>query len=87
MKEVTCNKCGWVHFAVSREFAEKQVEEFNQYFDSLSVGDRNDFYGGKKSTIRSYEHCFFCDNTYKDFRPSKDGDCPLGCTIQPIIQD
>jgi hypothetical protein len=87
MKQVTCNNCGWVHFAVTREYAENQTEDFNKYFDSLSVEDRNKYYSGRKSTIRSYEHCFRCDNPYTDFSPAEEGDCPDGCTIQPIIQD
>ena len=85
--EVTCNKCGWVHFAISRTHAEREVEEFNKFYDTLSPELQQEYYGGKGSTITQYEHCFFCGNTFKDFRISKPGDCPVGCTIQPIISD
>lgn len=87
MTNSTCNNCGWVHFTVTREYAEQQVIDFNAYYDALSPADQQSFYGGRKPSVQSYEHCFRCNNTYKDFRPSEPGDCPDGCTIQPIIQE
>ena len=86
-KERTCNKCGWVHFAVTREFAENEVKEFNDYFDTLTEEEQQQYYGGRCSTIKQYEHCFFCGNTYKDFRDAKEDDCPIGVTLGPIIED
>ena len=84
MKTVTCNKCGWVWFQVSREHAVKQVAEFNIYFESLSKQEQNDYYGGRGAVLERYESCW-CGNSYKNFRDSKPGDCPDGCTISPII--
>jgi len=81
----TCNKCGWVHFAVTREHAEEEVRRFNEYFDGLTEEKQQDYYSGNKSSIKSYEKCFCCGNEYTNFRESVDGDCPVGCTIQPII--
>ena len=83
----TCNNCGWVHFGVTREFAETEVAKFNAYFDGLSGEKQQDYYGGRKSSIRQYEKCFFCGGSYENFRPFVDGDCPTGCTIQPIIYE
>jgi hypothetical protein len=80
----TCNKCGWVYFGVSREYAENQLNEFNRYFDTLSREDQELYYGGKDSDISQYEKCW-CGNDYTNFRDSREGDCPDGVTISLII--
>jgi hypothetical protein len=84
MKYVTCLNCGWVHMSVSRAFAEKSVKEFNEYYETLTKRKKIDYYDGKKSNIKDYERCG-CGNSYKEFRDSKKGDCPDGCTIGPIL--
>jgi hypothetical protein len=86
MSTVTCNKCNWVHVEVTRKAAEQDVKRFNEYFNSLTKEKQNFYYGGKGSSIESYEHCMSCNNKYTDFRPSKPGDCPNGCTLNPIIR-
>jgi len=83
-KNRTCLKCGWVYFGVSREYAENEVKKFNEFFETLSKKDQKDLYGGHGSSIASYESCW-CGNKYDNFRDSKPGDCPRGCTISPII--
>lgn len=83
----TCNNCGWVHFGVSRKFAIGEVNSFKKFYDKLSRQEQLDFYGGKTSSLRNYEHCFNCDSVYTNFRDSVPGDCPDGCTLQPIIYD
>lgn len=85
MKLVTCKKCGWVHMQVSRIYAEDEVKKFNTYFDSLSKKEQETYYSSKKSSIRIYEVCNLCGTCYHNFRRFKDGDCPTGCTIGPII--
>lgn len=82
---VTCKKCGWVHFQVSRDAAQQEVDAFNIYFKSLSKKDQNDFYGGEGSSLDQYLRCFVCGNSYKNFRKSKYSDCGDGHTCQPII--
>jgi len=86
-KERTCNKCGWVHFVVTREHAENEVKTFNEFFDTLIEEEQQSNYGGRRSTIKQYEHCSLCGNTYKDFRDSKEDDCPIGVTLGPIIEE
>lgn len=83
---VTCTKCGWVHVAYTREQAEACVKSFNDYFETLSVEKQNDYYGGTGSSLeKDYIGCNVCKN--ETFRPSKDGDCPDGCTIGPVIYE
>lgn len=81
---VTCNSCGWVSFAVSREYAVNQVKEFNEYFDSLDAESKR-LYGNQKADFDFYERCFRCGGSFLNFRETKEGDCPEGCTIGPII--
>ena len=85
--ERTCNKCGWVHFAVSREFAENEVKRFNDYFNTLTEDKQQKYYGGKSSSIKHYEHCSLCGNPYTNFRESEEDDCPIGVTLGPIIKE
>jgi hypothetical protein len=82
---VTCLSCGTVWMAVTRAYAEEQTKHFNGYFDTLSSGQRDDYYGNKPASVASYEKCW-CSNSYKNFRKFKQGDCPDGCTISPIIR-
>ena len=81
----TCRKCGWVASGVSRAFAQAGVDKFNSYFDSLTTKQQSDYYGGKSASIRDYEHCGRCGGLFTNFRPFRAGDCPDGCTLNPII--
>jgi len=82
----TCNKCGTVAFGVTREFAEAEVKRFNEYYEKLSPQKQQDYYGGTKSSLRQYERCG-CGNPHTNFRAFKEGDCPDGCTLGPIIRE
>lgn len=86
-KERTCNKCGWVHFGVSIEKAEHEVKRFNEMYYELTQAEKQRYYGNKPATMESYEKCFLCGNSYKDFREAKEDDCPMGCTLGPILED
>lgn len=81
-----CSKCGWVHFSMTREEVEKNVKEFNKYFDSLTQKQQNENYNGKKSSIESYQKCFRCGTSYEKAIPCNEGDAPLGSTIQPLMK-
>lgn len=85
MRTVTCNRCGWVHFQVSRAYAEDQVKRFNAFYDALTPEDQETFYGGRGATLDLYLACHSCSNPYTDFRESKPGDHPRGATLGPII--
>jgi len=82
MKLVECKHCGWVHFPVSRTYAEDQVAQFNAYYDTLSKKKQQENYGGRGASIASYEHCFSC-NKPADMVLTKRH--MMGHTIQPII--
>lgn len=83
---VTCKKCTWVSFEVSRKHAEAEVKKFNLYFNSLSKKEQKDNYGGKGAHISGYERCFLCGGSYKNFKRSLKKDIPIGSTIGPIIR-
>lgn len=80
----TCLKCGTVYFGVTREFAKDEVERFNAYFATLAKKEQDDYYGGKGSSIKTYENCY-CGSSHTNFRDFKPGDCPDGVTMSPII--
>lgn len=82
MNYVTCIKCGWVSFSVSRKYAEEQIKKFSDYFDSLSKEKQKEFYNGKKFSLKDYS-CMLCGGL--KFRKFQNGDCPDGCTLNPVI--
>lgn len=86
MKKRTCLKCGWVAFSITRKKAIAEVLRFNKYFDSLSRAEQKSFYGGKSTSIKDYEKCW-CGNPHTHFREYKEGDCPPGATLSPVIHE
>lgn len=100
-----CKNCGWIHFGMSRENCELEVQNFNDYFNTLSDEDKLKYYGGfvrnekgdlvpnsdisaiKKSSIETYQKCFNCGGSYKDFRAATLVELNKidGSTIQPIM--
>lgn len=82
---VICRSCGWVHFAIPLEYAEKEVATFNQYYDTLKLEEQQLFYGGKKSHLANYLFCMFCGSLYTNFRKAKKNEIPYGSTINPIL--
>lgn len=81
---VTCGKCGWVHFSVTRKYAEEAVESFNRYFLNCTP-EQKEHFGGKGANLAPYLSCMLCGSPHTEFRDSKDGDCPDGCTLNPIL--
>ena len=80
---VICTKCYWTHFAVTRAYAENQVKEFNEYYNTLSKDQQDSYYGGKASTLGLYERCFCCG--HNEFKPGSTA--PVGSTIGPVIYE
>lgn len=79
-----CDRCGWIHFPVSRAFAQAEVEKFNVYYASLSKQVQQENYGGKPANIKQYEYCW-CGNHHSNFKAVKNSELPYGSTIGPII--
>lgn len=83
MISVTCEKCGWVHFQMSKQECHDSVDSFNKFYETLSPVERGNY--GRKSSIDIYTKCHRCGNDYKNFRDTLPDDCPDGCTIGPIM--
>lgn len=83
LQERACLACGWVHFGVSREYAESEVARFNAFYEKADA-ETKACYGGP-SSISNYEHCMRCGGSWTNFREAREGDCPDGCTLNPII--
>jgi len=84
-KEVICNKCGWISFAISRARAELGVKQFKEYINGLQEIEQNEYKNSSAADIKHYEHCFKCGGSYSNFRAAKPEEGPVGVTIQPII--
>jgi hypothetical protein len=77
-RSVTCNRCGRVHVAVPRSFAESEVVASSDFYQKLNPGSA-------PMTIERYQKCFACGNDYKNFREALPDDCPVGCTLTSIL--
>ncbi len=82
----TCINCGWVHFKVSTEYIASWKKEWEDLWSTMSQDDKESF-GVTKAppSDSSYYRCDFCNGSYRNFRDFKDGDCPTGCTVGPIL--
>ena len=79
---VTCVECGWVSFAVTRQYARDAIKKFNEWYEQQPP-ETKDSYGGRPSSTKDYR-CQRCGSEGY-FVPSKPEDCPIGCTIGPVI--
>ena len=77
--DVTCIECGRVSRAYTREKAEKQVEESNDWINSLPASEQSRH---TRASLNMYV-CLGCGGT--EFRKSENGDCPDGVTLPPVI--
>lgn len=84
-KFLKCTKCGWIHFGLSRFEAQTEVMKFNTYYHKLSKEQQQSYYGGKESSIDSYEKCFRCGSSHENAVIAQDSEVPQGSTIQPLI--
>ena len=84
IKPVTCTHCSWVSMLVTREYANNQIKEFNEWFEKQSDATKK-HYSNTPSTIKNYA-CLVCGK-FGPYRDYQEGDCPEGCTIGPVIDD
>ncbi len=68
---------------VTREKAEAEVLQFNTWYDQ-QPSEVKECYRGR-SHIGNYEFCFVCSG--QDFYESAAELCPIGVTLQPLIED
>lgn len=66
---------------VTRAQAELAVDNFNNYFETLSPEDQRDLYGGKPASLDSY----ICPCGSKNFRLAVANEVPRGSTVNPVI--
>lgn len=79
----TCSNCGEVHMTVTREYATHQVVTFNLFYEKLHIKEKGHY--GRPATVDEYEKCKECGGSYKEFQDYREGDCPEGCTLNPIM--
>lgn len=84
---VKCNRCGWVHVPVTRYYAEISVRNFNAFYETLSADKQQEYYNGRPASLSEYTRCVHCGADHSNFTPALPGDCPVGCTVNPIIYE
>jgi hypothetical protein len=93
---VTCNNCGWVHVGVTAKYVLEQTASFGDYWDAADEHTRSSFWNEevrgpmpdfypRNEHADGYRKCLRCGGIYTNFRDFKEGDCPEGCTIGPIL--
>lgn len=82
MNLVTCVKCGWVSYPLTRDEAEKAVLQFNEWFEKQPP-ETKEMFGNKPSTLNNYQ-CQCGGTTFREYDASKDADIS-GKTINPVI--
>lgn len=81
---VTCTKCGWVSYQITKAQAKAAVAAFNSWFKK-QTNEVKELYGGKGSSLKLY----LCGCGSRRFRPYdaiKDADV-YGKTISPVIYE
>ncbi len=71
-----------MHFAVTRDYAEREVREFNTYYDAQDT-DVQEAFGNHHSFVANYEFCDVCMSN--DFYLTPDEDMIIGITLNPVI--
>lgn len=79
---VTCEKCSWISYAVSKAYAEKEVEEFLAFYDSMPKDQAENLYGKRRG--HNYK-CLRCNGD--KFRPTTtaESNAIYGSTISPVV--
>lgn len=84
----TCKNCGYVHFVVTASYVYTWMREWVEFWIKSNFETREN-YGMQKGppTPDSYCKCFYCGNSYKNFKktPKKKLIALYGSTIQPIL--
>jgi hypothetical protein len=84
MNTVVCKNCSWISFAVTREFAENEVNRFNEWFDKQPP-ETQECYSGH-SSVDDYTCLHCCRSDFRPFDPTIDPDI-TGSTIGPVIYE
>jgi len=79
---VTCTRCSWVSYAVSRAEAEQRIARHNAM--RLEHPDNLRFWPNPTSLERY--RCLGCGG-WGPYRSARTGDCPSGATINPVLVD
>lgn len=85
MKYLQCKNCGTVHYAVSRDWAEKKIRSNVRFYNLLAREKRDLYVGGEINAMHQFEHCHLCGNHYQEFNLLFDAQFAHSPYIYPII--
>lgn len=77
---VTCLRCGWVSYAVTKANAEAHTVKHNAMREADPAAMR---WWPNSATIETYR-CRGCGQ-WGPYRKAKPGDCPTGATINAVV--
>lgn len=94
-KNITCLKCGWISFAVTKAYAEAEIKKFIDLYNSCDdkgkafwdgIGSNGERIPRKMPTLADYG-CFCCG--HGKFRPTTEEEMKsaYGCTISGAIYE
>lgn len=81
--EVTCNRCRRVSFAIPKEVALREIEQFNT---RVAIQPAGSLYELTPMSLDTYR-CRGCGTNDRGFRKFTAGDAPDGVTLAPVIVD
>lgn len=85
---LTCKKCGWSFFKVSKEFMTREIKKFLDFYNSAD-DETKSHYGNvtPERMLDEYTKCALCNSSHKNMRPydSKQDNNLEGHTIGPML--
>ena len=86
---VRCKKCGWIHMGFSLGSVEELIRQFNSMYVQLTDEQQAEYYNSNPARLKDYQHCFRCDESYKqmevvDFNDARAGKI-RGRTLQSVL--
>lgn len=85
---VTCKKCFWSYFKVSKEYMVREIKSFLDFYNSQPE-DVKEHYGKQtpESMLNTYTKCMICGDSHKNMREYdlKTDNNLDGQTISPML--
>lgn len=87
MNYLQCKECGTLHYAVSRRWAEKKINN-SRWFYNLLVKEKEEIYiGGQLNVMHQFESCHKCGNDYRLFCLAFEPLLSMSVLVYPIISE
>jgi len=82
VRYVTCKKCKWVSVGYSKDFVVNEINEFNNYYDTLDEETQDHFSG--RSSLENYK-CINCNGKRFKIASTKDIERVANRTLCSVV--